>query len=91
MDDERQRAAQIGEQDEVFDRASEQIGTSAQEIRPDLATSAEEEDERTSDRGDRRRESMEATIADNAGHPQGVEQGNPDIGQEASPGLSEPG
>ena len=89
--DEDGRRQTAEEQREVYERAGEQIGTPAASVRPDLATDAHEDRERTSDRGDRRRADPEVTVADNAGHVPGGEQRTADAGQEASPGLSEPG
>ena len=70
--------------------AQEQVGTTASEIRPDLAVGEDEERERTSDRGDRHRAAPDVSVADNAGRAPGSEQGTPDIGQEAG-SVSEPG
>ena len=69
---------------------ADQIGTPAREIRPDLATDEAEEQDRTSDRGDRHRAAPDVTVADNAGRTHGGEQGEPDICQEAG-SVSEPG
>ncbi|MFN2483901.1 MAG: hypothetical protein ABR509_03055 [Candidatus Limnocylindria bacterium] len=68
----------------------QQVGGTAADVRPDLAASPEDEAERVSDRGSRRRDSPSVTVADNAGHAPGAEQGTPDIGQEAG-SVSEPG
>ena len=78
------------EQDDLIERAADQVGGTAAQVRPDLATDESEHRERTSDRGDRHRAAPDVTVADNAGQTPGAEQGNPDIGQEAG-SVSEPG
>jgi len=70
--------------------SGEQVGGGAADIRPDLAATPEDEAERVSDAGSRRRDSTGVTIADNAGKTPGADQGDPDIGQEAG-SVSEPG
>lgn len=70
---------------------AEQAYTSASEIRPDRAMTPEEEQEKTSDRRDRRRAPPDVTVADNAGRPPGIDQGDPDTGDEAPGSVSEPG
>ena len=75
---------------DVQDRAAEQIGAGAAQMRPDLATDAEEDRARASDSGDRHRAASDVAVADNAGQEPGREQGTPDIGQEAG-SVSEPG
>ena len=78
------------EQREIPDAAADQVGTTAADLRPDLATDPEEERDRTSDEGGRHSASPEVAVADNAGQTPGAEQGNPDIGQEGGT-VSEPG
>ncbi len=87
---ERENEDPTARHEDVQERAREQIGTPAAELRPDLATDPDEDRTRTSDRGDRHRASSDVTVADNAGQTPGAEQGSPDIGQEAGT-VSEPG
>ena len=63
--------------------SAEQVGSGAADIRPDLAATPQDEAERVSDAGSRRRDSTGVTVADNAGKTPGADQGDPDTGQEA--------
>ena len=90
MDDRPQGQDAITEHQDVQERAADQLGSGAAQIRPDLAVDPDEDRLADPGSGDRHRAAPDVTVADNAGQTPGDEAGNPDIGQEAG-SVSEPG
>lgn len=90
MDDRPQGQDAITEHEDVQQRAADQVGRGAAQMRPDLAVDADDDRFTDPQSADRHRAAPDVTVADNAGQTPGEEGGNPDIGQEAG-SVSEPG